>query len=713
VVHHDQDAALDEERRGRLSVSLARLAYNLRWAWEPRVAQVFEALAPATWCASHNPVTVVRARRDEPSLARHAAHIEAAAGDLADYLTGDVGAARLRLPRIAYLCAEFAIAECLPIYAGGLGVLAGDHLKAASDLGLPLIGVGLLYRYGYFRQTIDATGQQRECYDATDPSDLPLRPVVWGDGRPLHVAIPFTGRSVYARVWRADVGRIPLYLLDTDVGLNRDDDRWITAHAYGGDQDTRIRQEIVLGIGGARLLRALRVTGLEPTPAAYHLNEGHSAFLILDLVHEAIRQGTASTFHEALVQVAQRVVFTTHTPVAAGHDVFGADLIEAHLGEYRQQLGVTRDALMRLAQPHGAGAGDSFSMTVLALHGAARRNAVSRLHARISRGMWARVGVGVNDEPPAVAMAAVTNGVHGPTWVGREMSALFDRWIGQRWRTAAREAATWAPLADVPFPTLWAARSAQRARLLERADVAVDPSTALVVGFARRFASYKRAALLLEDTQRLATLMTSATGRELVIVFAGKAHPNDDEGKQLVQRVVATSRQEPFVGRLVYLENYDVELARLMVQGSDIWLNTPRRPLEASGTSGMKAVLNGALHLSELDGWWDEAYRPDLGWALGRGIAESVTDGARDLAEARELLNLLELQILPLFFARDQAGVPRDWLARVVRSILVLAPTFSAERMVLEYAEQMYVPAMGIATPAAPAVRATNRCLVT
>jgi starch phosphorylase len=713
VVHHDQDATLDEEHRGRLSASLARLAYNLRWAWEPCAAELFEALAPATWSASHNPVAVLRAPRGEVVLARHAAHIEAAAGDLEDYLTGDLGAARSRLPRIAYLSAEFAIAECLPIYAGGLGVLAGDHLKAASDLGLPLIGVGLLYRYGYFRQSIDDTGQQRECYDATDPFDLPLRPVVWGDGWPLHVAIPFTGRSVYARVWRADVGRIPLYLLDTDVALNREDDRWITAHAYGGDQDTRIRQEIVLGLGGARLLRALRVTGLEPTPAVYHLNEGHSAFVLLDLVREHIGLGAASTFQEALVQVAQRVVFTTHTPVAAGHDVFGSDLIETHLGEYREQLGLTRDALLRLAQPHGAEASDPFSMTVLALHGAARRNAVSQLHARVSHGMWAGVGVGVHDAPPSVAMAAVTNGVHGPTWVGREMSALFDRWVGQRWRTTAREAATWAPLADVPFPTLWAARTAQRARLLARAKVASDASTALVLGFARRFASYKRAALLLEDTQRLATLMTSGAGRELIIVFAGKAHPNDEAGKQLVQRVVVASRQEPFVGRLVYLENYDVELARLMVQGSDIWLNTPRRPLEASGTSGMKAVLNGALHLSELDGWWDEAYRPDVGWALGGGVAERLTDGARDVAEARELLDLLEFQILPLFFARDQAGVPHHWLARVVRSILVLAPTFSAERMVLEYAEHMYLPALGSAAPAAVPVRAANRCLVT
>jgi starch phosphorylase len=687
--------------------SLARLAYNLRWAWAPNTTQLFASLAPATWQATHNPVAVLETV-EQTALERHHAAIEAARAELDDYLTGPRPPA---VPPIAYLSAEFAITECLPLYAGGLGVLAGDYLKVASDLGVPLIGVGLFYRFGYFRQTLDATGRQQECYDALDPAKLPLRPVVWSDRGPLYVSIPFSGRTVWARVWRADVGRVPLYLLDTNLARNREDDRWITAHAYGGEQDTRIRQEIVLGIGGARLLRTLRVTGLERAPAIYHVNEGHSAFVVLELARERLRHGQASGFDEALHQVAQRVVFTTHTPLPAGHDTFSVDLVETYLGEYSRELGLASILdLARLGQRLPSAPEEPFSMTVLALRGAARRNAVSRLHGRVSRQTWSAVGLGVHDQPPIVAMDAITNGIHTPTWAGPEMSALFDRWLGRRWRTTARERATWAPLADVPTRTLWEARTAQRARLLARAGVDVEPSEALVVGFARRFATYKRAALLLEDADRLAELLRGDARQPVVIVFAGKAHPRDEAGKRLVQRIVQASRERRFQGRLVYLENYDLELARLMVQGSDVWLNTPRRPLEASGTSGMKAVLNGALHVSELDGWWDEAYRPDLGWAVGSGGAPDLTDdAAADAAEARQLLDLLCFEIAPLFFARGALGIPRDWLGRVVRSILVLAPHYSAERMLLEYAGRMYLPALGMAEPPRPRVRSAIR----
>jgi glycogen phosphorylase len=691
-----------------LQVRLRRLAYNWRWSWTSSAAQVFASLAPDVWQATHNPIAVLEAV-DDCSLQRHADAIDAAVLDLRQYLAS----APAGLPRVAYLSAEFAISECLPIYAGGLGVLAGDHLKSASDLGLPLVGIGLLYRYGYFRQTLDASSSQRECYDQLDPTSVPLRPVVGLDGRPLRIAVPLARRTVVAGAWRADVGRVRLYLLDTNLPENDGDDRWITAHAYGGDRDTRIRQEIVLGIGGARLLRALYLAGHEPTPGVYHLNEGHSALLVLELARDRLLRGGAGSFSEAIDEVAEHVVFTTHTPVAAGHDAFPPELIETYLGDYARQLGLDMQRLLCLARRQPDAGDEPFSMTILALRGAARRNAVSRLHGRTSRQMWRGVGVGVSDEPARVEMDAITNGVHGPTWAGPEMSALFDGWLGQRWRMCAREPTTWSPLADVPPRLLWEARTAQRARLLARAGCTVDPSAALVLGFARRFASYKRAALLLEDPDRLARLLGDGQHGTCVLIFAGKAHPQDDMAKHLLQRIVAASRDKRFRGRLLFVENYDLELARLMVQGSDVWLNTPRRPLEASGTSGMKAALNGALQLSELDGWWDEAFRAELGWALGAGLSDHFSDRTRDAVESRQLLDLLERLIAPLYFARDGDGLPRAWLRRVIRSIVALAPTYSAERMVLEYAERMYVPARPRKGPTRELVRAANRRLQT
>jgi starch phosphorylase len=558
----------------------------------------------------------------------------------------------------------------------------------------------LLYRFGYFRQVLDEWGYQHEQYDTLNPLELPVRPVLLGDGLPLQIDVPFPGRTVYARAWRADVGRVPLYLLDSDVVENRDDDRWITAHLYGGDHDTRIRQEMLLGIGGARLLRALSLAGVEPAPTVYHLNEGHSAFVVLELARQRLEQGTASSFEDALLQVAPSVAFTTHTPVTAGHDAFAAELIEAYLADYRQELGLNDTSFMRLGSFRSGGDATDFSMTVLALRGAARRNGVSRLHGVISRQMWTGVGVGVHDAPPLVPMDAITNGIHGPTWAGPNMAQLFDTSLGNRWRSAARLPSTWAPLRQVPHSSLWQARTAQRARLLRRAGIGLDPECALVVGFARRFATYKRAGLLLEQPDRLARLLAGDARRPVAIVFAGKAHPSDTPGKALVQRIVQASQDERFRGRLVFLPDYDVELARLLVQGADVWLNTPRRPQEASGTSGMKATLNGALHLSELDGWWDEAYQPDLGWALGTRLPEDLADDARDAAEAHQLLELLEQDVIPMFFSRDADGVPLEWLGRVNRSITVLAPQYSAERMVADYAMRIYPPTSGDQTGA-------------
>jgi starch phosphorylase len=689
------------KNRDDLIPLLEQLAYNLRWSWDPSTLDLFQRLAPEPWARTHNPIAAMKAAvNDSDRLAEHAESILERHVDLEQYLTRAPHVADV--PRIAYFCAEFAITETLPIYSGGLGVLAGDHLKAASDLGLPLVAVGLLYRYGYFRQIIDDTGYQREAYDRLDTDAVAVRPVLNAQGGPIVIDVPFPARSVYARVWVAQVGRVPLYLLDTDLAINREDDRWITGHLYGGDQDTRIRQEIVLGIGGLRALRAVLPTDAQPE--VLHMNEGHSAFLSLELARERLVSGAADTFDDALLQSAPQLAFTTHTPVAAGHDAFPSDLVEAYFSGYRQQLGLTHEEFMLYGRREPDATWERFSMTVLALRSAARRNGVSQLHGTVSKDMWGGVGLSLRDIPPAEEMESITNGVHTATWVGPEMGGLYDRRLGGAWRTDPDRPANWAEMHDVSLDALWAARTAQRARLLERVDAMsrfeglgglhsdVTPEKALVLGFARRFATYKRAGLVLTDPERLVRLMDGGR-RPLVVVFAGKAHPRDDAGKLLVQRIVQAARDERFRGRLIFLDNYDVEIARLLVQGSDVWMNTPRRPQEASGTSGMKATLNGALHLSELDGWWDEAYAPGMGWALGEGLPAHLVGDAHDAAEAQQLMDLLEFEILPSFFDRDAAAVPRAWLSCVARSIETMAPRFSAQRMVSEYVARFYRPA--------------------
>lgn len=689
------------KRRDDLIPLLDELAYNLRWSWDPRTRDLFQSLAPEPWARTSNPVPVVKLASAEPDrLAEHAESILERHHDLEQYLNRPPQLQNV--PRIAYFCAEFAIAESLPIYSGGLGVLAGDHLKAASDLGLPLVGIGLLYRYGYFRQVIDDTGYQREAYDALDPASVAVRPVLDDKGTPIVVDVPFPGRIVHARVWVAQVGRVPLYLLDTDLAENREDDRWITGHLYGGDQDTRIRQEIVLGIGGLRALRAVLPASAQPE--VLHMNEGHSAFLSLELARERLASGVATSFDEAALQVAPHLAFTTHTPVAAGHDAFPSDLVEAYFNGYRQHLGLSHEEFMLRGRRDPEASWERFSMTVLALRSAAWRNGVSQLHGAVSKEMWGGVGLTTRDAPPAVEMESITNGVHTATWVGPEMGALFDAQLGTEWRTEPDRASNWQAMREVDQGALWAARTAQRARLLQRVDAIsrqeglgglhpdVTPERALVLGFARRFATYKRAGLVLSDPERLVRLMDGGN-RPLIIVFAGKAHPRDDPGKQLVQRIVQAARDERFRGRLIFVENYDIQIARLLVQGSDVWMNTPRRPQEASGTSGMKATLNGALHLSELDGWWDEAYQPGIGWALGEGLSNELVGDAHDAAEGRQLLDLLEFEILPRFFERDQHGIPGRWLNSVARSVEIMAPRFSAQRMVREYTERFYTPA--------------------
>lgn len=694
-LHHVGEASQHDPR-----FQLAALAYNLRWSWDQGARAVFDAVAPEEWRRTSNPVAVLDAATRQPGrLAANAAAIAAAHADLQRYLAAPPR--RPGVPSVAYCSAEFAIAECLPIYSGGLGVLAGDHLKSASDLGFPLVAIGLLYRYGYFTQTINEAGAQRERYEHLEPTRVPLRPQLDRSGTPLLVGVPFPGRTVWARIWVAQVGRVPLYLLDTEMEQNREDDGWITAHLYGGDQDTRLRQEMVLGIGGARLLRALG----EPRPRVVHMNEGHSSFIAMELARERIEDGHARTFDDALLQIAPHLAFTTHTPVAAGHDAFPSDLVEAYFAAYRQLYGIEHEQLMRMGRRDQNAAWERFSMTILALRASAYRNGVSQLHGIVSKEMWGGVGNGLSDVPPADEMDAVTNGIHTATWVGPDMSALFERTLGAAWRERPDDPAAWRAMEDADPGELWSARTAQRARLLDRVhqmslreglgglSPEIQPDRALVLCFARRFATYKRAALLLEHPDRLARLLGGDPERPVALIFSGKAHPRDEPGKAVLQRVVNAARDPRFRGKLVFLENYDVQIARFMVQGADVWLNTPRRPLEASGTSGMKAVLNGAVHVSTLDGWWDEAYEPEIGWALGRGLSDALEPDARDRAEADELIDLLESQVVPAFFRRDDRGIPADWLHRSRASIARLSPRFSTHRMLLEYAERIYEPA--------------------
>ncbi len=687
---------------------LRELAYNLHWSWSSSTKELFRALDQQAWDATRNPMQVLQSvGQDQAMLERYAERILEEHEKLLEYLQRPSQLADS--PRVAYLSAEFGITDCLPIYSGGLGILAGDHLKAASDLGIPLVGVGLLYRYGYFLQTIDASGYQREQYDRVDPAGIPVELLHAADASPLTISVPFPGRSVLVHVWKAQVGRVPLYLLDTDLPENREDDRWITGHLYGGDQDTRIRQEMVLGIGGARALLALSDTF---QPEVFHMNEGHSAFVALERARERVEKGLAAMLSEALVQVAPRIIFTTHTPVAAGHDAFPSDLVEAYFSSYRQMLGCSHEDLMALGRREPTNVTEPFSMTVFALRSSARRNGVSQLHGLVSREMWGDVGVSIRNIPPAVEMEAITNGVHTGTWVGPEMEQFFDATLGRRWRLEPQVPAHWAALKSAGSnDQLWEARTAQRARLLDQVEalsraeggpgLAPDatPARALVLGFARRFATYKRAGLLLSDPDRLARLLGGDPERPIVLVFAGKAHPRDEPGKLLMQRIVYATRDDRFRGRLIFLENYDFRLAQLMVQGSDVWLNTPRRPLEASGTSGMKAVLNGALHLSELDGWWAEAYVRGIGWGLGEGIPEDLEGEARDRAEAQQLTDVLEYEVAARFFDRDVEGLPSAWLEMARASIVELAPRFSTQRMVSEYVERMYRPSAIAAEP--------------
>jgi starch phosphorylase len=604
--------------------------------------------------------------------------------------------------RIGYFSAEFGLHESVPVYSGGLGVLAGDHLKSASDLGLPLVGVGLMYRLGYFRQYLNQDGWQQERYPENDFFNLPLVAELGPDQKPLIVRVPLPNRDVVVRVWRIQVGRVPLYLLDTNVPDNSAEDRELTGQLYGGDHDMRIRQEMILGIGGIRMLQALKLA-----PSVCHMNEGHSAFLGLERIRTLMLEQKL-TFDEAREAVAAGSVFTTHTPVPAGIDLFAPTLVEHYLGSYLPLLGIDRHQLLGLGRQNPSDHNEPFSMAVLALRLANVCNGVSELHGKVSRKMWR----GLWPELPEadIPIASITNGIHTQSWLSREMNLLFERYLGLSWLDQPTDYGVWKRIENVPDAELWRTHERRRERLvvfargrvkwqlrrrgappaeINRADEVLDPE-ALTIGFARRFATYKRGTLIFRNLERLAQLVNHKD-RPVQIIFAGKAHPRDHGGKELIAEIVHTARRPEFRRRIVFLEDYDINVARSLVQGVDVWLNNPRRPLEASGTSGMKVAANGGLNLSVLDGWWCEGYAQDNGWAIGAG--EEYTDlSYQDEIESRAIYDLLEQEIVPLFYNRGSDGLPRGWLRMMKRSLQTIAPFFNTNRMVQQYAETSYWP---------------------
>lgn len=692
---------------------LHEIALNLRWTWDHPTIELFRTVDQELWeSCGHNPMLML-GRIDQRRLAQleydeaFLAQMDRVSANLDDYL-GTVGWFIRAHPEatglvVAYFSAEFGLTECLPNYAGGLGILAGDHLKSASDLGLPLVGVGLLYQSGYFRQYLNPDGWQQETYPVNDFQNLPLQPVNGMDGKPLCVDIDLPGRQVCARVWRVQVGRIPLYQLDTNVESNTAADRAITGALYGGDRELRIQQEIVLGIGGIKALQAL---GIRPTIC--HMNEGHSAFLGLERARRLMDELQLS-YYQARQATSAGNIFTTHTPVPAGFDLFDPWLMGKYFGEYVKHLGLTMDQLLAYGRQNPQDAGESFNMAILAARHSSSANGVSHLHGEVTRRMNRRMWPGYAlDEIP---IGYVTNGVHTRSWVSLEMSALLDRYLGPRWADDPADGAIWQGIDRVPDQELWRVHQIRRERLVHYARArlasqlaqrgasdaevtaargALNPDT-LTIGFARRFATYKRADLLLRDPARLRRILKDQK-RPVQFLFAGKAHPQDNDGKEMIRRIVHFAREADMRDSIVFLEDYDMSVARYLVQGCDVWLNNPRRPNEASGTSGMKLLPNGGLNLSVLDGWWAECYDRSVGWAIGAG-EEYANGDYQDQVESEALYHMLENDVVPLFYDRNSSGIPHGWIAKMKASMRRLTPVFSTNRMVAEYAERFYIPA--------------------
>jgi len=693
--------------------ALESIAQNLFWCWNTDFVELFKRIDGSLWTAcGHNPVKLLASlsqqRLDE--LAKNQgflSEVQRAEGKLKSYLNGptwfEKTYSKSTKPVIAYFCAEFGIHECLPLYSGGLGVLAGDHLKSASDLGIPLVGVGLLYQKGYFRQYLNIDGWQQEVYLENDFYNMPLELVRGKDGQPLTVTVEFPDRAVHAQVWSVSIGRVKLYLLDTNIPANSSIDRMITASLYGGDREMRIRQEIVLGIGGLRALAAMDIK-----PTICHMNEGHAAFMALERIRQ-LRSDTKMTFAEAVEATKAGNVFTMHTPIKAGLDEFPVELIDKYFANFLPALGISREQFLAMGRILPDDAGESFKMPILALRLSSYINGVSKLHGQISREMWSGLwpAVPVNEVP----ISSITNGVHIKSWLSDEMNSLYERYLGPNWADETIDKSVWNGIAQIPDEEFWRAHQHCKGRLiafardllkaqmkrrgtyhseLNWAEEVLDVE-ALTIGFARRFVGYKRGNLLLKDPQRLVKLLSNSD-RPIQIVFAGKAHPRDTEGKEIIRQIIHFASEYDVQRRIVFLEDYDINVARMLVRGVDVWLNNPRRPREASGTSGMKVTMNGALNMSTLDGWWCEGYRPDGGWAIG--VEQNYSDpDYQDMVESQAIYNLLENEVIPLFYTRSADNLPRAWIHRVKNSIKWIAPRFNTHRMVAEYTQRFYNPA--------------------
>lgn len=691
---------------------LYELAYNLWWSWHPEARALYCALDPDLWEeAGHNPVRFLS--EVQPQLLEKAAsdadYLQRYDSILSDFDSYMHPRAETWFSRaypelvnrtIAYFSTEFGLHESLPIYSGGLGILSGDHCKEASDLGLPFVGVGFLYPQGYFRQHITREGVQEAFYDKLHFSEAPVIPASDPDGNEVMIDVDLPGRRIHAKVWKLQVGRIPLYLMDTDVAPNAPNDRELSARLYGGDREIRISQEIVLGIGGVRALRALGIS-----PAAWHINEGHAAFLNLERGRELVASGLS--FSEAREAIAANSLFTTHTPVPAGNDTFAYDLVDRYFGSYWGQLGLSRDQFLDVArEDHGWG--PTYGMTVLAQRLTGQHNGVSTLHGAVSRNMWQFLWPGVDvDEVP---IDSVTNGIHTPSWIAPEMNTLFKRYLGDDWENHVDEPDLWNAVDEIPDEELWKTHMQRKERLISYArrhlkqhhlrlgegsvqmaefDRMLIPD-ALTIGFARRFATYKRATLIFRDPERLRRILNNRE-RPVQIIFAGKAHPADGPGKALIEQVYRFSRSDAFRGKVIFLENYDIDMARYLVSGTDLWLNNPIRPHEASGTSGQKAALNGQPNCSILDGWWAEAYNGKNGWAIGEE-REYHDPNTQDEADSLSLYSRLEEEIVPSYYDRGANGIPHRWIAIMKEAIRTCAPAFSMRRMVKEYTNRFYVP---------------------
>ncbi len=694
--------------------SLKTISQNLFWSWNPEILKLFRRIDPVLWAESgHNPAKmlgIVSQQRLE-DLAENKgflSELRRASDMLDNYLKSPTWYSKDTKEHedttIAYFSAEFGIHESLPLYAGGLGILAGDHLKSASDLGLPLIGVGLMYQKGYFRQYLNIDGWQQEVYVSNDFYNMPVELVRDENGKPITITIDYPNSVVTAQIWRIIVGRINLYLLDTNITANSYEDRLITAQLYGGDNKMRIRQEILIGIGGLRALEAMNIE-----PQVCHMNEGHAAFMAIERIRQASCKKSIS-FEHALELTRAGNVFTTHTPVTAGNDEFPPKLINEYFRNYIGDLGISDQHFLSFGRIDPNDKNETFKMSVLAIKLSSYRNGVSALHGEVSRGMWSGLWphLPVNEVP----ISSVTNGIHMKSWLPDDIHTLYERYVGLNWASGEMfDKSLWSNIDQIPDEEIWRMHQRCKTRLvsfsrnrlkeqmqrrgtyhteLNWADEVLDPD-ALTIGFARRFATYKRGNLLLRDPERLMRLLSNKD-RPIQIIFAGKAHPRDTEGKEIIRRIVHFANQYGVRRHIVFLEDYDINVARFMVQGVDIWLNTPRRPMEASGTSGMKAAINGAMNVSILDGWWCEGYDSEIGWAIGSG--ESYDDAEyQDMVESQALYNILENEIVPLFYTRAADNLPRAWIHRMKNCIRKLTPMFNTDRMVADYTSQSYVPA--------------------